>query len=133
MVFDIVKLKSGGPKMIIINKDPTYICQWFHEEELFTGKFIDSSLDLVNIAKTIDIHLGCDDMVKLKSGGPEMRVTGTHSVPPSKELDRHCTCEWFHEGKKCTELFLEFSLEKSNNASPKGIYSAIEKVQKELE
>jgi len=44
----VVKLKSGGPKMTIVEINPSYIlCEWFHENKHDQRRFHPQSLMIV--------------------------------------------------------------------------------------
>jgi uncharacterized protein YodC (DUF2158 family) len=46
---DVVRLKSGGPKMTILGgKSGHWVCQWFTNAGLQDGTFAEASLELVD-------------------------------------------------------------------------------------
>lgn len=45
-VGDVVKLKSGGPKMTVVSVEADLVdCSWFKNEELMHGSFVPDSLE----------------------------------------------------------------------------------------
>jgi uncharacterized protein YodC (DUF2158 family) len=58
-VGDIVKLKSGGPKMTVesVEGGNTYLCQWFDKEDrLERGKFPENCIAIPVKSKSVPIR-----------------------------------------------------------------------------
>lgn len=63
----------------------------------------------------MELHVG--DVVKLKSGGPDMTVMEYPvKIAHGENVTSHAICQWFDEdGKKSQGTFIVESLEKVNN------------------